>query len=86
VPPVDGSTLEGDSQSHHQLDDSQHTRSQLSNITADDILQRIKSCMNTGRIVKRIPLGSRTVAAEKLCQLLSRIVANPDDVRAWIEI
>jgi len=42
--------------------------------------------MNTCRILKRIPLGSRNVAAEKLCQLLERIQSNPDDVQGWVNI
>jgi len=70
VPPVDGSTIpDADNQSQQlQLVNSHHIY--LSVTTAEDILQLIKVNLNTCQILKRILLGLRNVAAEKLCQLL----------------
>jgi hypothetical protein len=42
--------------------------------------------MNKCRLLKRIPKASRIVAAEKLAQLLTVIVANPDNMQAWIDL
>jgi len=36
--------------------------------------------------LKRIPKATRTVAAEKLAQLLTVIVANPDNIQAWSDL
>jgi hypothetical protein len=66
--------------------DSQHVGLHLSDTTAEDIIKLITVSMNTCRILKRIPLGSRNAAAEKLCQLLGRIQSNPDDVQGWVDI
>jgi len=40
----------------------------------------------TCRILRRIPKASRLVAAEKMSQLLSVIVANSSHVQGWIDL
>ncbi len=35
------------------------------------------------RLLKRIPKASRSLAAGKLCSLLSAVISNPDNITAW---
>ena len=54
------------------------------NNSQQDLLQSLSS--QRCRLLKRIPKASRTLAAEKLAAVLSRIIANPDDLSAWSDI
>ena len=53
-------------------------------VTNDSLMQVITSFRC--RILKRIPRGSRTLAAEKLSSVLIEINSNPESVNAWNEL
>ena len=64
-------------------DDSSHS---IAEMTSDILLQCLRDGMDNCRLLKRIPKATRTVAAEKLAQLLTVIVANPDNIQAWSDL
>ena len=81
-PPVDGSACLKDPELNATLPSTSTASS--NNNSQHDLLQSIRS--ERCRLLKRIPKASRTLAAEKLAAVLSRIVANPDDVSAWSDL
>jgi len=54
-------------------------------MTSDDYLIRMRDGMRC-RLLKRIPKGSRLAAAEKLTQLLTIVIANHNNLEAWIHL
>jgi hypothetical protein len=79
--PVEGSVIDVDSRSQQQQQRSGSQHAQHDDITTDDIAEQLIS-NNKVRLLKHIRKASRLAAAGKFCQLLTKIVTNPDDIQA----
>ena len=75
---VNGSVTDVDSIQQLDYTDSQPPPE----ITADYIAEKLT---NKSRLLRRIPKASRLCAAEKLCQLLTAIIANSDNAQVWLD-
>jgi hypothetical protein len=84
--PVEGSIIDADNRSHQQQQqNSGNQNAQRDDITTDDLAEQLIS-NNKCCVLKHIPKASRLAAADKFCQLLTRIVTNPDDVQARVDL
>ena len=55
-------------------------------ISSSESFLNILSKLKSGKILKRIPKGSRSQANDKFRACLSRINENPDNAEAWFEL
>ena len=85
VHPVDGSVMDIDGNSQQKRSASGDSANSVDEMTSDDFLNQLRDGMRC-RLLKRIPKASRLAAAEKLAQLLSAIITNPDNLQAWIDL